>query len=394
MPEPTKSQTSPFHHQAYRFTRPPSPHSSLRPGTHPPVGSDEFARRMDRVGARLDAAGVAAVYLVHGTFVGGDAAGVVAELARVFPKAGRAVRRAIKQIVDKLSGEVGNYTGEFAQCFEQAINSPRRPHIPVRRFHWSSENHHLGRADGAVRLIDELAQARPPDGKRILLWGHSHAGNVFALMTHLLSGNREAIDQFFEATEIYYSWPLVHCVDVPVWRHVRGLLESPRAPLADAALDFVTFGTPIRYGWDSGGYRRLLHFVNHRPYQGLPEYRAPFPPRIEDVTRAAYGDYIQQLGIAGTNVMPSVFAWRSWLADQRLGHLLQEDLTAERRRDRFRAGAIVPDAGTTLLVDYGPLEGDVTQHLAGHAVYTSRQWMLFHAEQIAGQFYASGTDDE
>ena len=44
---------------------------------------------MDRVGAALDAAGVAAIYLVHGTFVGPDALGVLAELARVFPKAGR-----------------------------------------------------------------------------------------------------------------------------------------------------------------------------------------------------------------------------------------------------------------------------------------------------------------
>jgi len=387
MSEPTKPRANPFRHQAYRFGRPEAPHYSLCPGAHPPVGSEEFARRMDRVGASLDAAGVAAVYLVHGTLVGEDAAGVVAELARVFPRAGRAVRRAIKQIVDKLSGEVGNYTGEFAECFEQAINRPERPHIPVRRFDWSSENHHLGRADGAVRLIDELVQAKPPAGRRVLLWGHSHAGNVFALASHLLSGNREAVDQFFGAAEIYYAWPLLRCVDVPVWKHVYELLGGPKSPLSDVALDLVTFGTPIRYGWNPAGYSRLLHFINHRPAQGLPEYRAAFPPRIDDVARAAGGDYVQQLGIAGTNVIPSVFAWRSWLADHRLGDLLQEDLPPERRRDRFRAGAIVPDAGTTLLVDYGPLEGGVTQHLAGHAVYTSRHWLLFHAEEIARRFY-------
>lgn len=393
MPEPTQQKVNPFRHQAYNFTQPRAPHYSLHPGAHPPVGSDEFARRMDRVGDCLDAAGVGAVYLVHGTFVGHDAAGVVAELARVFPKAGRAVRRAIKQIVDRLTGEVGNYTDSFAECFERAINSPRRPHIPVHRFHWSSENHHLGRADGAVRLIDELARERPPAGRRVLLWGHSHAGNVFALASHLLSGKREAIEAFFEATEIYYSWPILHCVDVPVWRQVRELLVNARSPLGDAALDLVTFGTPIRYGWDPAGYDRLLHFVHHRPRQGLPEYRASFPPRIDEVASAAGGDYVQQLGIAGTNVMPSVFAWRSWLADHRLNRLLQSDLPAERQRDRFRAGAIVPDAGTTLLVDYGPVQGDVTQHLAGHAVYTSQQWLLFHAEETARRLYGLDSSD-
>jgi hypothetical protein len=387
MPEPTKPGANPFRHQTYRFTPPPSPHCSLHPGAHPPVGSDEFARRMDRVGASLDAAGVAAVYLVHGTFVGHDAAGVVAELARVFPRAGRAVRRAIKQLVDKLSGEVGNYTGAFAECFERSINSPKRPHIPVRRFHWSSENHHLGRADGAVRLVDELIREKPPGGRRILLWGHSHAGNVFALATHLLSGRREAIDPFFEATRIYYSWPVVHCVDVPVWRHVRELLQSPGRPLADVGLDLVTFGTPIRYGWNTAGYSKLLHFINHRPAEGLPEYRAPFPPKLDRVLSAADGDYVQQLGIAGTNIMPSILSWRSWLADQRLDDLLQSDLRRTRPLDRFEPGAIVPDEGTTLLVDYGPLPGSITEHLAGHAVYTNSQWLLFHAEEVVRQFY-------
>ena len=348
---------------------------------------------MKEVGRTLDRAGVAAVYLAHGTFVGPDALGVLAELARVFPKAGRPVRRIIKRIVDKITGEVGNYTGNYAQAFESAINSPDRPHIPVRRFHWSSENHHIGRADGAVRLIDELASWRLKPHQRILLWGHSHAGNVFALITNLLAknadqtGNTAAIDEFFRATEIYYRWPIVGCVDIPVWRRARDLLGDRSSPLFDVPLDIVTFGTPIRYGWDSTGYDHLMHFVNHRPARGVPDYRAAFPPRVNDIMDAADGDYIQQLGIAGTNIMPSVFAWRSWLADNRLKDLLQQDISPAKPADRFGAGAIVPDEGTTLLVDYGPLQGGIATHLAGHAVYTSKQWMLFHAEEVARRFY-------
>jgi len=385
------NRSKPFRHQSYSAARPGSPHHLLSPGAHPPVGSEEFERRMDRVGEALEAAGVSAIYLAHGTFVGSDAMGLVGELARLSPKAGSAVRRMIKRIVDRITSEVGNYTGQYAQRFEAAINRPHRPHIPVRRFHWSSENHHLGRADGAVRLVDELVAQQTPAGRRVLLWGHSHAGNVFALVTHLLSGDREAIDEFFNASEIYYAWPIVRCVDVPVWKRVRQLLAGPTSPVGDVALDMVTFGTPIRYGWNAAGYSKLLHFINHRPTEGLPEYRAPFPPKLDRVLSAADGDYVQQLGIAGTNIMPSILSWRSWLADHRLDHLLQSTLPEGKSWDRFAAGAIVPDEGTTLLVDYGPLPGGVTEHLAGHAVYTNSQWMLFHAEEVVRRFYAGQT---
>jgi hypothetical protein len=342
---------------------------------------------MRAVGESLRSAGVAAVYLAHGTFVGADALGLLAELARIMPSAADAVRRVVPRIVAKLMGEAGNYTTSYARLFESAINSAAQPRIPVRLFPWSSENHHLGRADGAVRMIDELAADALEPGQRVLLWGHSHAGNMFALMTNLLAADPEAVQWFFEATAVYYRWPLLRLVDIPVWNRVRGLLDRGQWPRP--ALDVVTFGTPIRYGWDSDGYRRLLHFVHHRPAEGLPAYRAPFPPKLQRVMHAADGDYVQQLGIAGTNVTPSVLSWRAWLADRRLNRLLQEEAKDGDPLERFQAGAIVPEEGTTLLVDYGPQHGSIAQHHAGHAIYTHKQWLLFHAEEVVRRFYTS-----
>lgn len=335
----------------------------------------------------MSAAGVANIYLVHGTFVGPDALGVLAELARVFPRASRPLRRVIKNLVDKITAETGNYTGRFAHVLEEALNAPGRRTIAVRRFNWSSENHHIGRADGAVRLIDELAARRFEPRGRILLWGHSHAGNVFALMTNLLGGGDETVEDFFRAAEIYYRWPVAGCVDIPIWLRAQNLLKDRSSAIFNTPLDVVTFGTPVRYGWDAGGYANLLHFVNHRPAPGVPEYRAVFPPRLGDVINAAGGDYVQQLGIAGTNIIPSLFSWRSRLADSRLRELLQHDVSPAHTLDRFKSGTIVHDEGTTLLVDYGPLPGGIASHLAGHAVYTSPEWMLFHAEETARQFY-------
>jgi hypothetical protein len=141
-------------------------------------------------------------------------------------------------------------------------------------------------------------------------------------------------------------------------------------------------------GNDTASDARLLHFVHHRPREGLPVYRAPFPPRLDRVLHAADGDYVQQLGIAGTNVCPSVFSWRAWLADRRLHQLLQEEAGEAGTRERFQAGAIVPQEGTTLLVDYGPQRGSIARHHAGHAVCTRKEWMLFHVEETVRRFYA------
>jgi hypothetical protein len=378
-----------FRHQAYTNTRPISPHHRISPEPPPGVESELFCRRMEDVGATLQAEGVRAVILAHGTFVGPDSLGVLSELARAFPKASETVRPIIKRILDRLSGDVGNYTVSYARLFEASISRGAAGRTPVELFHWSSENHHIGRADGAVRLIARLAALKLQGGERVLLWGHSHAGNVFALVTNLLSGHREAARRFFEAAAIYYRWPVFGCVDIPLWTHVRDLLLDDDSFMRDVGVDIVTFGTPVRYGWDCGGYSRLLHFINRRPAPGAPEYRATFPVKLDDVLNAAEGDYVQQLGIAGTNIVPSVSAWRAWAADRKLNALLQSDPPMGATLDRFRAGRIVPDDGTTLLVDYGQPKGGIGQHLAGHAVYTRKQWLLFHAEEVVRRFYSA-----
>ncbi|NQT37705.1 MAG: hypothetical protein HQ581_09465 [Planctomycetes bacterium] len=382
-----------FRHQAYQATRPASPYHLLVAPT-PPADDGEFRRRMQQAGDTFRRAGVAAIYLVHGTFVGSDAMGVLAGLARVFPAVGRQIQKAVKQAVDQLAGEEGNYAVPYARTLEDALADPGgdRKRIPVRLFGWSGENHHLGRACAAVRLIDELASPRLAAGRRVLLWGHSHAGNVLALITNLLADDTEAVGPFFDAARSYSRRPLFSRVDLPFWGRVEEWLRGRQSPLPGVALDLVTFGTPIRYGWDSTGYARLLHFVNHRPVGEVPDYRAPFPPKPEDLLAARGGDYIQQLGIAGTNVMPNPLFWRTWTADRRLGRLLQAGLRKRDLIERFRAGAIVPDEGTTLLVDYGPQTKGIARDLVGHAVYTRKQWMLFHAEEVARRFYETETN--
>jgi hypothetical protein len=375
-----------FRHQTYSGAAPTSPWQCLRAPATPAVGSPDFKRRMHRVGEALRAADVGAIFLVHGTFAGIDALGILAELARWYPPGRDSIGRIAKRMVDALAGDAGNYTSRYAESFEESIGSAGEA-IGVRLFHWSSENHHLGRADAAVRLIDEIAALELPPRRRILVWGHSHAGNVFALMSNLLSGDAESIERFFAAARPYYRVPFTGLVDVPAWERVRHVLAHDARQLAQRPVDMVTFGTPIRYGWDRRGHDGLLHFIHHRPLANVPPYLAHFPPRPDDVFQAAGGDYVQQIGIAGTNTAPSVLAWRAFAADRNLNELLQPGLSPLDLVDRLQLGMRVPEAGTTLLVDYGPMEGNLAQHLAGHAVYTRHDWLLFHAEEVVQRLY-------
>jgi hypothetical protein len=379
-----------FRHQVYGQSSAEFVTQSICARKPPPPATSEFRIRMQRVGRCFRDAGVRGIFLVHGTFVGADSSGAVREVARVIPGLGGQLRKLHKQMVDRLAHDAGNYTAEFATALQDGLSAESE--LPVRLLHWSGENHHIGRADGAIRLLSEMAREPQAERKRWLVWGHSHGGNVLALVTHLLAGDQEKARRFFHAARSFYRWPVLGKVDLPNWTEVEGHLHSPHGLWDGTSLDLVTFGTPIRYGWDPGGYDKLLHFVHHRHATGDPAEVGLFPPTIDDIRDAARGDVMQLLGVAGTNFAPTLWAWRAWLADLRLSRLLQSGIRKRDLLKRLRAGQRAHDDGDNVLVDYGPIEGHVGQHLAGHAVYTRQRWLLFHAEEIASRLY--GMDRE
>jgi hypothetical protein len=342
---------------------------------------------MGAVGQSLRNAGVAAIYLIHGTFIGPDALGLLANLARIAPGLADTLRVWNKQLLDSIAGDLGNFTTEYAETWQSAINSPGVTPIPVQLFHWSSENHHLGRADGAVRLLSDLIERHFVAGNRVLLLGHSHGGNLLALLTNLLGSDRETRCAFFKAARIFYYLKLFKRIDLPVWDAMQRLACNQDELFPGVHFDMVTMGTPVRYGWDLGGCDHLLHFTNHRPVPGFPEYQAVFPPSADELWHATHGDFVQQIGIAGTNFSPPIWAWRACDADIRLGRLLQMEESVLDLLARLKLGVRAHADGENLFVDYGDEAGLPTQHLFGHAIYTRLDWMLFHAEQIAQRMY-------
>jgi hypothetical protein len=103
---------------------------------------------------------------------------------------------------------------------------------------------------------------------------------------------------------------------------------------------------------------------------------------------ARYGDYVQQLGIAGTNFTPYLPAWRSWIAERRFRQLLEPGIRRRDTLDRLLLGQRVPAEGNTLLVHYPDDLSGTAQLILGHAIYTRPEWLGFHAQRINLHFEA------
>lgn len=379
------SHTDPFRRGVRTGTYPTSSVAVLHPDTSPAVGSREFCRRMEDVGASFRKAGVDAVYLVHGALDDPDLFRAAWQVMRVFWPPGKSTSKPIHR-EDRPPTEAASYSDLLAGSFAAAINPPGARRIPVRLFEWSGENHHLGRADGAVRLIDELAARDSLSGNRVLLWGHGQAGDVLALMTNLLGGNRQTIDRFFRATEVYYRWPIIGCVDVPVWDRVHKLLCGRNSLPSGPLLDVVTFGASMRYQWDSAGYSRLMRFIDPASMND-PSKNQPSREFDQTPSTAAH-DQGDQEKVVTADLVPNCFAWRVRPANRRLRQLLQSDDTEVFWPDQEHGCPSAGEAGTTVSVDYG-LDDPANRRCSVETVCARPDLLLFHAEQVVRHFYAT-----
>ncbi|MGI9473499.1 MAG: hypothetical protein ACR2NZ_18300 [Rubripirellula sp.] len=335
-------------------------------------------------------AGVKRIYLVHGTFAGNDIAGIVREVARFSPVSARRLKEFGKSWVDELAGEIGNYTTDYSKLFADLINPEETDPIQVERFGWSGENHHLGRCDGALTLLNQIA-SKPVDG-RILVLAHSHGGNLMAMLSLIVGASSELKREFFEATRMHYHSVLRSKVDLAFWDEVRERLLDPTFQCPP--IDVATFGTPLRYRWNQDVCAKTLHFIQHRPSVAEAPNRAVIPQSVQDATTAAGGDYIQHLGVAGTDFLPPIFAWRDWIVERRMGWLFE---STARRRDvwkKLKQGRRESADGKTLLIDYPKTDEQLNHKLFGHGVYTCHQWLPFHLKMICQHFYGTVQSQE
>lgn len=382
-----------FSHQSYRAPVAEDCYTIVQAPEQ--VDADQAYHAFNRM---IEQRRIAKLWLVHGTFGGDDGFGLLSLAADRAPGlltllgiTGDDLRGINKAWKDALDGPDG-FNGAYAAEFNRQLN---RPDFVDGAFVWGSENNHLDRAHAAVRLIHQLLEAQLPPDAGIMLWGHSHGGNVFALMTHLLANDPEARERFFEIGKLVYG-------DDPSWQAVYRELSQTAGPHPlGSRIDIVTFGTPVRYAWNERGHRGLVHFVHHRTDEKLAVEVAPCRTQVlcglDAIRTARYGDWIQAFAIDGTDSPPLNPTRRE--ANAAFAELFAAlppapdesrplaALAYWARRISFLQrswGIRVSAQGHTMLVDYG----ESAQRLLGHGVYMDQAWLPFHAGAVAK--YLSG----
>ncbi len=330
--------------------------------------SMEWRAAMRAVGDCFASHGVSAVVFVHGTFTGSDPLSAYGVLQQALPGLGRTLaaglRKKSRSYLHRLLGDVGTFGGGYVRLFEDALR-PEGSRIPCTEFVWSSENHHVGRLEGALGLLRALAthaELGTPTG-RLLVVGHSHAGQLFALVTQLLARS--------VATEAILDIARARSLDVVA-------LETDLATLEGCAIDFVTFGAPTRYAWASAPRVRALHVIGVGPSQGARGLLA--------------GDWVRRLGVEGSDFPPLR------AEDRRINASLTQSLgpgfAPMKLAAALGSGVTLPSYGETMLIDYADHRlGAVVTSGFGHGTYTRLDGMLFHARLVAERLYGLDRSD-
>jgi hypothetical protein len=162
--------------------------------------------------------------------------------------------------------------------------------------------------------------------------------------------------------------------------------------LNGASLDIVTFGQPVRYGWDPSGIGKLLHVVNHRNLRTDGKTwlaKMELPQITMEMPIAWGGDYVQELAVAGSDALPATEQAKT--ANKAVWELVEPFDGFERWLECARRAIRCPSEGRCLLVDYKDSTGSTNprDHYYGHAAYTRRDAMLFNTARIVDTFYQS-----
>lgn len=385
-----------FRHQSY----PTQP--AIRPSFHKMVVDAGQGVDFSRLHTDLQ---VGHVVLVHGTFMGDDPFAIV-EILRAIGESAPAIKKPIdtlaqriqqytRPLTDSVTGDIGNYTAEFRDAFQQLVGDD--PVVQLMNPTWSGQNYHVARADLAVRLLCLLDDLQPNEHQRILLWGHSHAGNGFAILSNLLANDPKSVSRFFAASPKNSE---------PHWLRAKNILQNATSPHPWAASVLVAcFGTPVRYGWDTDGYNRLVHILHHRNYaKGNPLVtNRLYPPHsFGDMISAKYGDWVQAFGIAGTDTSISTTSetylqlakvLEAGLAEPKHGFDTKYIISSRLRNAcaRWKTGTRCHTDGLNLLVEYEPCGRlsvlmPIEESMFGHGVATTVNWLPAHLALVMQAF--------
>lgn len=277
------------------------------------------------------------IIFIHGTFAGSD--------PYFLEKTKFPLFKSYKTFFDLTQKDRGNFTKKHVKLIEEFFTQD------ASLFKWSGRNSHMARFEATIELVDNLLDKKLEGKKHILIFSHSHGGQILALLTKLLN-DKEMVSKLIEE---------------------EFLPESVTAKLnliRKLEISMVTMGTPVRYQWALSDNIHLLHIINHRG-------KYPFGGNLFGILFTSRGDYIQQLATARTDYY-SIFDLER-VKNQKLSAILNEKYQPFfRRRQRLH------NDGVHLLIDYRDVSffPNFYKTIFGHGIYTRFDLVPYHLELI------------
>lgn len=389
--------------------------------------SPAWFEAMAQCGTRLSQDGVRVVIFLHGSIIGTDVFGMqrldeagglkrgysrgvsgVDALLAAMREGGNGIPglpggltpplpndQTMKTLLDEQVRDAGNFSNAYVALFDKAINrNPSRPLICLRML-WRSEHHHLGRAIGAIHFLDDVRalceSQKFSKGDRILVQAHGQSGLILALASNLLCPSPiTGRSKLFGILGAYATHTHQPELAAPIAR-LEPLLASGSL-LNGPALDIVTMGTPVRYGWDPSGLGRILHIVNHRNLRTDGKTwlaKMELPQVTMEMPIAWGGDYVQELAVAGSDAVPTTELAKT--TNKAVWEMVEPYDGFERWLECARRAVRFPSEGRCLLVDYKDCTGssNIREHFYGHAAYTRVNAMLLNTSEITRTLYQS-----
>ena len=324
-----------------------------------PSGSTyEFLKYQEIQDTELVKSNASSVYLVHGTFVGDDPFDLISLLERAFPSLKSTIIQKIKDQTksgqDFLIKDFGNFHSSVSKSLRKYFTKD----IKIDFFTWSSSNHHIARVRSAIDLLCDISN-RHKVGEEILLYGHSHAGQLFSIISQLIN-DKLLREQILSVLKLDTS-------------KTKEMLLAVRK-VQKIKLVFITLGTPVRYSWSLSSNTKLVHFINHRG--AIPQGGG-----LSSSLMTKSGDYIQQWAVAGSDMVSPIEAERKMNSE--LDLILGTGSNIELLRKNIKFKKRLHNHGHHFLVDFQDNSRIPNSLLTlfGHAIYTKKSQFNWIVQQ-------------
>ncbi len=308
------------------------------------------------------------LFLIHGTFVGSDPFSTFRILENYFPtvftpKTLQKIRTLSLKKKDHIIFDSANFCEEYAALLQNIAGDA----IAVSNFYWSSGNHHVARLMGVCDLILRLyerSRLLPKLTFRPLILGHSHGGQILALLSQFMASSElsRTLKQFIKEHHLVGDFDQ---------------FEDAIAHLRGHKFALVTFGTPVRYPFIENDRIRVLHIINHRT--------ASFAPlSLSGILFTRDGDYPHKWGVAGSDFLAPTQQERS--LNNALNSILGPGLDLKLLKDNLTQIRFGHKVGTHMWVNYrdngNPPKPNFASSFFGHGVYTRFITLLFQLTTI------------